>query len=129
MKINFIDFYSTMTADECIPCSLEDFEELQHVLSEARQRLEDEEELGLCLVLKYTDGELFISAPDYFDDDSLPENVCSAIGRLLRLSGKEFLECEYSQTASRIAVNSHGGGVFRIYNDGTLVRPEIVWPN
>ncbi len=123
------DFYSTMTPYACIPCSLEDFVDLNHILTTERQRLTDEEDLGLCLELEYTDGELFIFAQCYFDDESLPENVCSAIGRLLRSSGLEFLQFGYSQTASRVMVKSHGGGTFRIYNNGTLVRPKIYWPN
>ena len=122
------DFYSTMVPYDFIKCSLEDFEGLQHVLSVERQRLEAEECLGLDLEIEYIDGELFIYAAN-FGDDSLPENVCSAIGRLLRLSGVEFLEFGYSQACSRIMINSHGGGVFRIYNNGTLVHPEIVWPS
>ena len=122
------DLYSTMVTCDFIKCSLEDFEGLQRVLSLENQRLEDEEDLNLCLEIEYIDGELFIYAEN-FGDDSLPENVCSAIGRLLRLSGKEFLEFGYSQASSRIMINSHGGGVFRIYNDGTLVHPEIVWPS
>jgi len=122
------DLYSTMVPCDVIPCSLENFEVLQHVLSVESKRLEDEEELDLCLEIEYIDGELFIYAEN-FGDDSLPENVCSAIGRLLRLSGKEFLEFGYSQASSRIMINSHGGGVFRIYNNGTLVHPEIVWPS
>ena len=122
------DLYSTMVPYDFIKCSLEDFEGLQHVLSVENQRLEDEEELNLCLEIEYIDGELFIYAEN-FGDDSLPENVCSAIGRLLRLSGKEFIEFGYAQASSRIMINSHGGGVFRIYNNGTLVYPEIVWPS
>jgi hypothetical protein len=85
------DLYSTMVPCDFIKCSLEAFEGLQHVMSLENQRLEDEEELGLCLEMEYTEGKLFIYAEN-FGDDSLPEIVCSAIGRLLRLSGKEFLE-------------------------------------
>lgn len=123
------DFYSTMVAYEFISCSVEDYLNLQQVLNTERQRLEEEEDLSLCLEIEYIDGELFVFASGYFDDDSLPENVCFAIGRLLRLSGKEFVEFGYAETASRIMINSHGGGVVRIYNDGSLVRPEMVWPN
>ena len=122
------DLYSTMVPYDFIKCSLEDFEGLQRVLLSENQRLEDEEDLNLCLATEYLDGELFIYAEN-FGDDSLPENVCSAIGRLLRISGKEFLEFEYAQTSSRIMIRSHGGGALRIYNDGTLVHPEIVWPS
>ena len=121
-----INFYSTMVPYDFIPCSLEDFEGLQHVISLEKQRLEEEEYLDLYLEIKYIEGDLFIYA-EHFGDDRIPENVCSAIGRLLRLSGKEFLEFGYSQTSSRIMIDLHGGGVFRIYNDGSLVWPEIVW--
>ena len=122
------DLYSTMVPCDFIKCSQEDFDGLQHFLSVERQRLEDEEYLCLCLEIEYRDGELFIYAEN-FGDDSLPENVCFEIGRLLRLSGKEFLEFEYAQASSRIMIRSHGGGVFRIYNDGSLVYPKIVWPS
>ena len=122
------DLYSTMVPYDFIKCSLEDFEGLQRVLLLGNQRLEDDEDLNLCLEIEYVDGELFIYAEN-FGYDSLPENVCSAIGRLLRLSGKEYLEFGYSQASSRIMINSHGGGVLRIYNDGALVHPEIVWPS
>lgn len=123
------DFYSTKTMCYCIPCSLEDFVDLQGVLKAERKRLNDEEELYLCLDLEYTDGELFIFARYYFDDDSLPENVCSAIGRLLKASGLKYLQFGYSQITSTIMVNSHWGGDFRIYNDGSLVWPKVVWPS
>ena len=72
-------------------------------------------------------GALLFIYAENFGDDSLPENVCSEIGRLLRLSGVEFLEFGYSQASSKIMINSHGGGVFRIYNNGALVHPKIVW--
>lgn len=123
------DCYSSMTAYDRIPCSLEDFMDLQDILKAERKRLNDEEELYLCLDLEYTDGELFIFAQYYFDDDSLPEKVCSAIGRLLKASGIKYLQFGYSQITSTIMVNSHGGGDFRIYNDGALVWPRIVWPD
>ena len=76
-----------MTSYCYIPCSLEDFVDLQRILATERQRLTDEEDLSLCLDIEDNDGELFIFAQCYFDDDSLPENMCSAIGRLLKSSG------------------------------------------
>ena len=115
-----------MVPYDFIKCSLEDFEGLQHVLSVERQRFEVEEDYVFDLEIEYIDGELFIYAENY-GDDSLPENVCSAIGRLLRISGKEFLEFGYSQAASRVMVGSHGGGTFRIYNNGSLVWPKMIW--
>lgn len=122
------DLYSTMVPYDYIKCSLADLKCLQHVLSLEIQRLEDEEEVGPELEIEYIDGELFIYSLN-FGDETLTGNLCSEIGRLLRLSGMEFLEFGYSQTSSRIMINSHGGGVFRIYNNGTLVYPNIVWPS
>ena len=127
MKINMNDYYSAMAPYGCIPCSLEDFESLQHVLLVERQRLEAEDTV-FCLDIEYIDGELFIYAK-HFDCYSLPEKVCCAIGRQLTLSGQEFLEFGYSQTATYIMLKTHGGGAFRIYNDGTLVWPKIIWPD
>jgi len=120
------DFYSTMAPYDFIKCSLVDYQGLQRVLWVERQRFKAEEGYSFDLQIEYVDGELFIYAEN-FGDDSLPENVCSEIGRLLRLSGVEFLEFGYSQASSKIMINSHGGGVFRIYNNGALVHPKIVW--
>jgi hypothetical protein len=120
------DFYSTMTASRCIPCSFADFVDFEHVLMSEKMRL-DNKGLDFCLDVEYSDGELFIFADRYFDDESIPEKVCSAIGKLLSTSGQEFIEFGFSQTASRLMVHSHGGGVFRIYNNGEVVWPKLTW--
>ena len=117
------DFYSKKTICYCIQCSLEDFEDLQHMLTEQRQRLADEEDLGLCLEIEYFDGELFICA-ETLHEARLPENVSSAITRLLGLSSQGFAEFGYPQSASRIRAKSHEGGVLFTYNDGTTFWVE-----
>ena len=120
------DFNSTKTICYCIPCSLEDFVDLQHMLEVERQRLTDEEDLGLCLEIEYFYGELFIDAEAFYEA-RLPENVSSAIEKLLRLSSQEFAEFGYPQTASRIRAKSHEGGrVSLTYNDGTVFWMEKI---
>ena len=92
-----------------------------------KQRIEEYDSC-LCLEIECINGELFICA-ESFDDDSLPEKVYSAIGKLLMLSGQEYLQFGYSQTASKLMVQSHGGGIFRLYNNGALLWPKISWPD
>ena len=57
------DFYSTMVAYDCIPCSQDDFNDLKHVLMTEMKRLEAED-LSFCLEVEYTDGEMFIFSED-----------------------------------------------------------------
>lgn len=116
------DFNSTKTICYCIPCSLEVFVDLQHMLTAERQRLTDEGGLELCLEIEYFDGDLFIPAVS-FDGDNLPENVASAIDRLLRLSSQEYVELGYPRSDRRLRAKSHKGGVTLTYNDGT---PTII---
>ena len=111
------DFNSTKTLCYCIPCSLEDFVDLQHMLEAERQRVTDED-LGLCLEMEYFDGDLFIPAVS-FDGDNLPENVASAIDKLLRLPSQEYVALGYPLSDRRFRAKSHEGGVTLTYNDGT----------
>jgi hypothetical protein len=120
------DFYSTMAPFECITCSENDFNNFKCVLMTEKKRLE-KDELWFCLDAEYHAGELFIFNEYYFDDECLTDKVCSAIGELLRISGQEYLEFGYSYTASRVVTGSQGGGYFRIYKNGSLVRPNISW--
>jgi len=88
------------------------------MLTAERQRLTDEGGLELCLEIEYFDGDLFIPAVS-FDGDNLPENVASAIDKLLRLSSQEYVELGYPRSDRRLRAKSHEGGVTLTYNDGT----------
>lgn len=122
------DYFSTMTANECVPCARHDFDDLRFALQAERQRIESDD-ISICIQVEYNKGEgVFIFAEEYFCDDDLTENVCLAIGKLLSSAGRDYLEFAFSQTASRIMARSHGGGSFRIYSDGRLSWPKDVWP-
>ena len=123
------DYYSTMTANEWVPCSRQDFDALRFALQVEQQRIEADDDISICIQVEYNKEEgVFIFAKDYFCDDDLTENVCLAIGKLLSSAGRDYLEFAFSQTASRILARSHGGGSFRIYSDGRLSWPKDVWP-
>lgn len=122
------DYYSTMTANEWVACSRKDFDILNLALQIERQRIEEEGDVDIFLQVEYSSKEgVFIFSEQYFGDDDLTENVILAIGKLLSSAGRDFLEFSYSQSASRIMAHSHGGGSFRIYNDGRVGWPKLIW--
>jgi hypothetical protein len=122
------DYYSTMTANEWVACSRQDFDDLNEALQKERQRIIEEDDVDLCLQVEYSSKEgVFIFSEQYFGDDDLTDNVCLAIGKFLSSAGHDYLEFSYSQTASRIIARSHGGGCFRIYSDGRIDWPKLVW--
>lgn len=121
------DCYSTMVATQIVACSRKDFEELERAIQGEGEDL-DGIDVESCIQVEYVDGEgVFLFVEDYFCDDDLSENICSAIGRFLKSVGQEYLEFTYSGTCTRVMVGSHGGGSFRIYADGRLVWPRIEW--
>jgi hypothetical protein len=123
------DYYSTMTANECVPCTRHDFDALSFALQAEQQRIALDDDIPICIQIEYNEGEgVFMFAEDYFGDDDLTPNVCFAIGSFLNSVGCDYLEFSFSQTSSRIMVQSHGGGSFRIYSDGRLSWPKDVWP-
>jgi hypothetical protein len=88
-----------------------------------RKLLEDNDSC-LCQEIKYFDGELFICAG--FLDDNLPENLLFALGRLLMLSGQEYIEFGYPRMVSRLRLQPHGGGTLSLYSKGILVCSNIL---
>jgi len=122
------DFFSTMAATQIVPSSRIDFENLDRVIQAARES-DDGFNIESSIQAEYIDGEgVFLFVEDYFCDDDLSDDICSAIGRLLHSAGQEFLEFSFSVTCTRLMVGSHGGGSFRIYADGRLVWPNLTWP-
>lgn len=121
------DYYSKMTANDWVACSRQDFDILNLALQNERQRIEEEGDVEICLQVEFSDEDGVFIFSQCFGDDDLTENICSAIGQLLRSVGRDFLEFSYSQSASRIMARSHGGGSFRIYCDGRIDWPKLVW--
>lgn len=121
------DYYSTMTANEWVACSRLDFDILNLALQNERQRIEEEGDVEICLQVEFSDEAGVFIFSQYFGEDDLTENVILAIGKLLSSAGRDFLEFSYSQSASRIIPRSHGGGSFRIYCDGRIDWPKLVW--
>lgn len=100
---------------------------LHLTLQVERQRIEEEGDVEICLHVEFSDEDGVFMFSQYFGDDDLTEKVSLVIGQLLRSVGRDFLEFSFSQTASRIIPRSHGGGSFRIYSDGRIDWPRLVW--
>ena len=45
------DYYSTMTANDCVACSRQDFDILNLALQNERQRFDEEGDVDICLQL------------------------------------------------------------------------------
>ena len=118
--------YTTHTAEESVPCSAEDLAALRALLAQTDEEDDGDGPHGMAI-----DGET--EAYLYCDDESsnasaLPERFLKKFGEVLTKAGKPWLEIGYAHTCDKASPGSHGGGSCRIYPDGTLVYPKIVWP-
>jgi hypothetical protein len=120
------DYYSTVTSYGCIPCSFENYQKFLGLLLQEKQRLLNED-IENHLEAELISEGLFL-ASEFYDDDTFTTEICLEIGRLLDVSGMEYMQFGFSQTASSLFVNSNGGGEFRVYRCGALVWPKMVWP-
>ena len=118
------DLNSYMNLTEPVTCTRKDYEILVAELKEESRRQEEEELVCHCIKCDYTANGLLYISSDSFGEDDLSHGVCCAIGRLATTVNRPFLEFGYSQWSSD---EDAEGGVFRIYADGRLVWPRLVW--
>ena len=122
------DYYSTLTANDFIPCSFKQFVLLKKAFEAEQRRREAEYDVDFSIQAEYEDGKgVFIFSEDYFGDDDLTDGFSRPVGQLLSSVGQEYVEFSFSQTCSQVMPGSHGGKCFRINDDGTLVWPTFKW--
>ncbi len=119
--------YEQVTAAKTITCTQEEADKLKEILEKA------EEEDDICHGFTFDYGEphgdqLYLYAEENGTPGALPDEALDLIGELVKKNNLPYLEFGYAVTCSRMIVGEFGGGQFRIYPDGSLVFPTIVWP-
>ena len=116
------DNYSQATPHELLNCTEEEHKEL----SEALNPDEDYDFHGFE-ASKY-DGFFFFYAEESYDEDSLPEVFLNLLGKLIKKNSLNFITIGYCYYCSKMRPEEFGGGTFRIYPDGSIIYPEIKYP-
>lgn len=73
-------------------------------------------------------GELYIFAEAYASTSEVPDKFWQELAKLLTAKKMPYLEFGFASHCSKPCVGSHGGGEFRLYNDGELVYAKPVYP-
>lgn len=133
------EYYTDITCNEVLKCSDEDAQALIKALvgnvgDETPESFDDGAGLRAvhpdsCFAIEVDKraGQVYFFAERYADIDQIPEDFLQALSALLRKLGRNYLEFGIAYTGSKHDPGSHGGGNFRIYQNGTLRWPEQVW--
>jgi hypothetical protein len=73
--------------------------------------------------VQYSDGEVYVSAPDAGDWQDLPHVFLILLGALIAKNGLEYLEFGVASVWGRDC----GGTYFRVRSDGSLWEPTLTW--
>ena len=102
--------------------SEEDIERLNKILSDAEDAGEEDHEFQSGLRLVGGGGHAALATVDDNSDlDQLPPQFLVELGKLIASGGMPYAEVEFSHTPP-------GGGNCRIYPDGKVDYPRLVWP-
>ena len=72
-------------------------------------------------------AKVFFYAEESGNEDELPEEARQALGAAVAAAGLPYLKIGYACTSDRCCAGSVGGGELRLYPDGVLAGPELVW--
>lgn len=121
--------YTHCAAQNTIPCSEEDFQTLEGLLSVAEQEAEENDENPHGMVVTRCDGQL------HMHDDcgsAYPENIGlqaqAKIADILRKAGLEFWEFGIAHTCDKPRPKSYGGDLMRFTADGRHEFQNHSWP-
>ncbi len=132
------DLYTKHAGFETIPCTEDEAKRLEAILLDHDTRFNEHEDPGTLgiephgLQLEY-DGfmhacHLVTRCGHSSCAENLPDDFLDGFGKLIGDAGKPYLEVGFAHCADRLSPQSCGGGECRIYSDGSLVYPVIIWP-
>jgi hypothetical protein len=78
--------------------------------------------------IEYSGDQLYIFAEESGTPEELSEEVRKLIGKLITKNELPYLQFGYAFTCSKMRMGEFGGGEFRIYPNGDLVWPFVIWP-
>lgn len=115
--------YGIATAEQSVKCSQEDFDKLAAILRDDRTCLH-----GFSVEFMNSDS-IYLYSEENCTLDELPYEFLKCFGELIKRNGLKYLEVGIAFYSDRPEPDSSGGMRFRIYPDGTIVCPELNWPN
>jgi hypothetical protein len=121
------DLWQECTCDDTLRCSLEDYKQLERKL-EASAELSGH---GFEIGGNHIEGinEIWMLAERMGSPDDLGQDFLSKLGAVIAKAGRRYWEFSYSNCASRPIVGESGGGSFRIYADGSIEYPRVMYPS
>lgn len=108
--------------------SQEQFDELLELIEDETKDEEDFDLYHGMTLEYYENGGYLVTSGDSSDPDHLSQEFLEKFGKCIGDASMPYLIVGYSFSASRNAPGSCGGGSFRIYPDGSMVYPDIIWP-
>jgi len=115
---------------QCTPeCVLKATKKEAENLIKLAQYTEEQEDAGEYhgFSFEYYNG-FYMYAEDNFDVSYFGTDFLKALGKLIKKNKMEYLLFGYAYTCSKLRPGEFGGGEFRIYTDGKIKYPTIIWP-
>jgi len=125
--------YRTDASSECIvPCTHEQYSKLSELLHDPDGQPEDSHDFTVDWVdarFGHAAGLYLCSIDDgSAQPDNLPVNFLVELGKLLSEAEIPHLSIGLAYTCTTNTVGSHGGETLRLYPNGALVYPQVLWP-
>lgn len=128
------NYHTISTASHVLPVSRREAHRLNEILRQhdenAAECMNGEmEPCGFEFKYDEEDGTAFLMTGDETSSPQcLPAEFLEGIGVLIAAAGLKCLQIGFAHVCGKQRVSSHGGGYCRIYPDGDLVFPTMVWP-
>lgn len=120
--------YTQATPEDPLKCTREEHEALVEALNNIEEPI-DENDHGF-VIDPYSEkhGEFYFYAEEYCNESGLPDKFLELLGKLIEKNNQDFLRVGISWGCDKMRPGEFGGSEFRIYKDGSLVYPKIVYP-
>lgn len=114
-----MNYYTVVTAEDMIPCSKEEYEELAVILDGGCAGMD-------CEYDKETPG-IYLFCEENFSIDELPDDFFDKIGSLLKKANMPYMQFGVACYGDRSVPGSAGGTAFRIDAEGDVHNPRRTW--
>jgi len=120
-----IDFYKVAPV-RGLKATRDEYEALVDALYPAGEDDEFEDDECHMFEVEYSNGEVYVFAPEYGDWRALPHAFLTLLGTLIAKNGLEYLEfC--LETLTWDPRSGIGDGCFRVRSNGSLWEPTLSW--
>ena len=114
--------YSMMTAEDSLPCTQQEFDEIKALLDRCN---DGDEPCGIGCEYDPNGKSIYLFGEERTDIDLMPEEALKKIGALITKAKWPHLECGFAFYGDRPKPGSCGGAVLRIMPDGKIVSPKV----